>query len=383
MVQQERIQKIISDLNQFEFVHFENSNRTLHLQHNLLIPFETRLEQCNQSLPRLKQLLLNKNCPITTIISNRCWIRGTLENNTFGRTNTNSFRDFLSALKENNSVTVLQLTATYWSGEISDLCHYLQGNQTIRKFKLCSMLYNIRNLLQSIAKSSIIDFDLSENHFNYREGIHFKEILPLLKLKSLDLTRNKTHNKRFQNQILYGLSRNIFLQELYIDDLSPENRQKLEQSLLINRFIQKSFQIYLKNYGPKRLGLFGKIDDDTFIQLSRDPTKPKPLDRDVRTYISQFIPRTIQKGGFEYFLLWMENVQKCIRSPTKHPIGELVPTEPHIQFFRRNLEILPKAIQKLGLYAKSNNIVRTGRKSPFTNLSFGQTQKRGRKRKRT
>ena len=383
MVQQERIQKIISDLNQFDFVHFENSNRTLYLEHIFLIPFETRLQQCNQSLPYLKQLLLNKNCPVTTLIFNRCWIRGTVENKIFGRTNRNSFREFLNALKENNSVTTLQLTAMYNPGEISDLCHYLRGNKTIRKFKICSILYDIRNLLQSIEKSSIIELDISENHLNHREGPHFKEFLPTLKLKSLDLTINQTRNTQFQNQILYGLARNIFLQKLYIDDLSPENRQKLEQSLLINRFIQKSFQIYLKNYGPKRLGILGKIDGDTFIQLSRDPTKPKPLDRDVRTYISQFIPRTIQKGGFEYFLLWMENVQKCIRSPTKHPIGELVPTEPHIQFFRRNLEILPKAIQKLGLYAKSNNIVRTGRKSPFTNLSFGQTQKRGRKRKRT
>ena len=79
MVQQERIQKIISDLNQFDFVHFENSNRTLYLEHIFLIPFETRLQQCNQSLPYLKQLLLNKNCPVTTLIFNRCWIRGTVE----------------------------------------------------------------------------------------------------------------------------------------------------------------------------------------------------------------------------------------------------------------------------------------------------------------
>ena len=387
MVQQERIQKLISDLNQFDFVYFENANTTLYIKNDGMIPFETSLQLCNQSLPYLKRLLLNKNCPVTTLIFNRCWIRGVADNRNFTNTDRNSFREFLTALEKNRSVTTLELIGIYyWSEEISDLCHYLRGNKTLRKFKLRCMLKDSKNIvivLRSIVKSSIVDLDLSDNLLDYTTGPHFKEFLPTLKLKRLDLTKNKTRNTQFQTQILYGLARNIFLQKLYIDDLSPENRQKIEQSLLINRFIQKSFQIYLKNYGPKRLGLLGKIDEDTFIQLSRDPTKPKPLDRDVRTYISQFIPRTIQKGGFEYFLLWMENVQKCIRSPTKHPIGELVSTAPHVQFFQRNSEMLKKAIQKLGLYAKSNNIVRTGGKSPFTNLSFGQTQKRGRKRKRT
>ena len=369
MVQQQRIQKLIDKLLEFNSIHFHNSFSELVFSIN----FENEIPD---ALPFLKKFFSHKNCPVNHVFSeySRIMELGLLTD----------------ILTDNTTVTTLNITDhipfklnfNQPFNVIRKLCNYIQKNKTIKTFAINTrMMDYVEHILASVAESSIVELDLSGNWLNYTTGNYFQEILPTLKIKTLNLKKNNTNNVAFQNRIISGIRHNIFLQKLYIDDLSPENRQKLEQTLLINRFIQKSFQIYLKNYGPKRLGILGKIDGDTFIQLSRDPTKPKPLDRDVRTYISQFIPRTIQKGGFEYFLLWMENVQKCIRSPTKHPIGELVSTAPHVQFFQRNSEMLKKAIQKLGLYAKSNNIVRTGGKSPFTNLSFGQTQKRGRKRK--
>ena len=362
-------------LNQYEFIQYSSPKLTF--SHSLPGDEQDRILDARRSLPLLRRFLTNKNCPVTKLTINRCVI---LE------------KGILDILKENKTITELNITfctiAPVYKYLLNDIADFLKGNQTIKKLGLhLFMSYyganetnpEPRKLLNSLIGTSVTHLDLRENFLDFEIIEDLKKVIPKLKLQSLNLGHNlrEKTTKKLEETVIYIVRKNIFLEYVFVEGISFETRKKLEMNIEENKCIRKFFQIFLDNYGPKRLGLM----DSQRAESIRDPNKLR-LDIDVRQYINQYIPRNIEIG-VQYFISYLENIEKCLERVRRYDIADFVHKRNDISYFHEKREMIDSVIKKLKRYARYHNYPLAG-KNPFhTRVSIGKRQTRGRKRKHT
>ena len=362
-------------LNQYEFIHYTNPELTF--CHSLPGDEQDRILEARRSLPLLGRFLKNKNCPVTKLTIDRSAILRT---------------GILDILKENKSITELNITfctiGPHNKYLLNDIADFLKGNQTIKKLGLhLFMSYyganetnpEPRKIFQSLIGTSVTHLDFRNNFLDSEIMNDLKKVIPKLKLQSLNLRNNlkKKITNKLEQSIAYIVRKNIFLQELLVDNISVDTRKTLEINMKENKCIRKFFQIFLDNYGPKRLGLM----DAQRLESIRDPNKLR-LDIDVRQYINQYIPRNIEIG-VQYFISYLENIEKCLERVRRYDITEFVHKRNDISYFHENREMIDSVIKKLRRYARYHNYPLAGNNPFHTRVSIGKRQTRGRKRKHT
>jgi len=359
-------------LNQYEFIHYNSPGLTF--RHSLPGSEEDRLMEAERSLPLLRRFFKNKNCPVTKLTIDRCTILK---------------KGILDILKENKTITELNITfctiSPVYKNILNEVADFLKGNQTIQKLGLhLFMSYYLANeknpeprkVFKSLLGTSVTHLDLRENFLEFNILEDLKEVIPKLKLQSLNLGHNKEKTtKKLEKTVIYIVRKNIFLENVFVEDISFDTRKKLEKNIEENKCIRKFFKIFLDNYGPKRLGLM----DTQRTESIRNPKKPR-LNLDVRRIINQFIPRNIEEG-VDNFISWLENVEKCLDKIRGYEITEFIQSRNHISYFQEKKEMIDSVIKKLKRYAGYHNYTLTGRNTSYTNLTIGKKQTRGRKRK--
>ena len=236
-----------------------------------------------------------------------------------------------------------------------------------------------RKVFKSLLGTSVTHLDLRENFLDFNILDDLKEIIPKLKLQSLNLGHNlkEKSTKKLEETVIYILRKNIFLEKLVVHDISFDTRKKLEKNIEENKCIRKFFKIFLDNYGPKRLGLM----DAQRTESIRDSKKPR-LNLDVRRIIDEYIPRNIEEG-VDNFISYLENIEKCLEGVRGYDITDFVHGKSDISIFKENKDKIDSVIKKLKRYAGYHNYTLTGRNTSYTNLTLGKKQTRGRKRKST
>ena len=361
-------------LNQYEFIHYTMPELTF--CHSLPGDPEERLIEARHSLPLLRRFLKNKNCPVTKLTIDRCSIIK---------------EGILDILKENKTITELDITfctiGPLYKNILNDIADFLKENQSIKKLGLhLFMSYwganeknpEPRKVFKSLLGTSVTHLDLRENFLDFNILEDLKEVIPKLKLQSLNLRKNlkNKHTKKLEESLIYIVRKNIFLEKVLVDDnYSADTMKKLEKNVEENKCIRKFFKIFLDNYGPKRLGLM----DAQQAESIRNPKKPR-LDIDVRRIINQYIPRNIEEG-VDNFISYLENIEKCVEGRRGYDITEFVHGKSDITYFKENKDIIDSVIKKLKRYAGYHDYTLTGRNTFYTNLTLGKKQTRGRKRK--
>ena len=236
-----------------------------------------------------------------------------------------------------------------------------------------------KKLFNSLLGTSVTHLDLRGNYFDFNILEDLKEVIPKLKLQSLNLGHNlkEKTTKKLEETVIYILRKNIFLEKLVVYDISFDTRKKLEKNIEENKCIRKLFKIFLDNYGPKRLGLM----DAQRTESIRNPKKPR-LNLDVRRIIDEYIPRNIEEG-VDNFISYLENIEKCLEGVRGYDITEFIHGKSDITYLKENKDIIDSVIKKLKRYAGYHNYTLTGRNTSYTNLTIGKKQTRGRKRKST
>ena len=358
-------------LNQYEFIQY--SGTKLYFYHNASRNSEDRILDADRSLPLLRRFLTSKNCPVTKLTINRCMILK---------------RGILDILKENETITELSVTYSTISDRkfLNEIADFLKGNQTIKKLglHLFKSYYETNNnnpeprkLFKSLIGTSVTHLDLRENFLDSPFLEDLKEVIPKLKLQSLNLEINlkdKT-TKKLEETVIYIVRNNIFLEKVFVEGFSSDTMKKLEKNMEENKCIRKFFKIFLDNYGPKRLGLM----DAQRTESIRDTKKPR-LDLDVRRIINQYIPRNIEEG-VDNFISYLENIEKCLEKKRGYDITEFVHSKSDITYFKENKDIIDSVIKKLKRYAGYHNYTLTRRNTSYTNSTIGKKQTTGRKRK--
>ena len=361
-------------LNQYEFIHYTSPELTF--CHSLPGDPEDRVIEVQRSLPLLRRFLKNKNCPVTKLTIDRCTILG---------------KGILDILKENKTITELNITfctiSPIYKNLLNEIADFLKGNQTIKKLGLhLFMSYygadeknpEPRKVFRSLIGTSVTHLDLRENFLDFDILNDLKEVIPKLKLQSLNLRKNlkDKHTKKLEESVIYIVRKNIFLEKLLVDDnYSADTMKKIEKNIEENKCIRKFFRIFLDNYGPKRLGLM----DAQRTESIRDIKKPR-LDIDVRRIINQYIPRNIEEG-VDNFISYLENIEKCLEKKRGYDITEFVHSKSDISYFQKNKDKMDSVIKKLKRYAGYHNYTITGKNTSYTKLTIGKKQTRGRKRK--
>ena len=362
-------------LNQYEFIHYTIPELTF--CHSLPGNPEERLIEVRHSLPLLRRFFKHKNCPVTKLTIDRCSILT---------------EGILDIVKENKTITELNITfctiSPLYKNLLNDIADFLKGNQTIKKLGLhLFMSYygankknpEPRKVFNALIGTSITHLDLRENFLDFNILDDLKEVIPKLRLQSLNLRKNvkEKNTKKLEESVIYILRKNIFLEKVLVDHFSSDTIKKIEVNIEENKCIRKFFRIFLDNYGPKRLGLM----DAQRRESIREPKKPR-LDIDVRRMINQYIPRNIEEG-VDNFISWLENVKKCLDEVRGYDIKDFIHTKSDISYVKEKKEMFDSVIKKLKRYAGYHNYTITGKKSSFTNLTIGKKQTRGRKRKST
>lgn len=362
-------------LNQYEFIHYTSPELTF--CHSLPGREEDRLVEARHSLPLLQRFLKHKNCPVTKLTIDRCTILK---------------EGILDILKENKTITELNITfctiSPLYKNILNEIADFLKGNQTIKKLGLhlfmtyyCANEKNPepRKLFNSLLGTSVTHLDLRENYLESNILKDLKEVIPKLKLQSLNLRKNMKdkHTNELEESVIYILRRNIFLEKVLVDNekFSSDTIYKIKTNIEENKCIRKFFQIFLDNYGPKRLGLM----DAQKTESIRDPKRPR-LDLDVRRIINQFIPRNIEEG-VDNFISYLKNIEKCLKGVRGKDITEFIHAKSDISYFKENKVIINSVIHKLNRYAGYHDYTVTGRNTSFSKLTIGKKQTRGRKRK--
>lgn len=356
-------------LNQYEFIQYNGPK--LYFYHNASRNSEDRILDADRSLPLLRRFLTSKNCPVTKLTINRCRILN---------------RGILDILKENETIT--ELSVTYCTIDdrkfLNEIADFLKGNQTIKKLglHLFKSYYGANNpeprkLFKSLIGTSVTHLDLRENFLDSPILEDLKEVIPKLKLQSLNLeiNLNKKTTKKLEETVIYIVRKNIFLEKVFVEGLSFDTRKKLERNMKENKCIRQFFRIFLDNYGPKRLGLM----DAQRTESIRDTKKPR-LDIDIRRIINEYIPRNIEEGVAN-FISYLENIEKCLEKKRGYDITEFVHGKRDISYFEENKDYMDSVIRKLKRYAAYHNYSISARNPSFTNLTIGKTQTRRRKRK--
>ena len=297
-------------------------------------------------------------------------------------------RGILDILKENETIT--ELSVTYCTiGDrkfLNEIADFLKGNQTIKKLglHLFKSYYGANNneprkLFKSLIGTSVTHLDLRENFLDSPILEDLKEVIPKLKLQSLNLGINlkEKTTKKLEETVIYIVRKNIFLEKVFVESLSFDTREKLERNIKENKCIRQFFRIFLDNYGPKRLGLM----DAQRTESIRNPKKPR-LDIDVRRIINEYIPRNIDEG-VDNFISYLENIEKCLHGTRGYDITEFIHGKSDISYFKENKDNMDSVIRKLKRYAGYHNYSISARNPSFTNLTIGKKQTRGRKRKST
>ena len=334
---------------------------------------ESRIREADRSLPLLRKFLTNRNCPVTKINIKDCMILK---------------RGILDILKENKTVTELNITYCTISEKevLIKIADFLKGNQTIQKLGLHLFItYYMANknnpeprkLFNSLIGTSVTHLDLRQNFLGFHVLEDLKNVIPKLKLQSLNLLDNleKKTTKKLEDSVLYIVRKNIFLEKVLVENLSIQTLSRLEMNMRENKCIKRFFKIYLQNCGPKRLGIM----DAQTRQSIRDPKKPR-LDIDVRRIIHQYIPRNIEKG-VDHFISWLENVEKCLDNIRGYDITQFIQSRSDISYFMENHSVVETGIKKLKRYARYHHYSLSGKKPLYSNLFIGKKQTRGRKRK--
>lgn len=362
-------------LNEYEFINYTNHKLTF--CHTIPAREEDRVIEVRHSLPLLRKLLKHKNCPVTKLTIDRCTILK---------------EGILDILKENKTITEFNITfctiSPIHKNILNEIADFLKGNQTIKKLGLhlfmsyyCANEKNPepRKVFRSLLGTSVTHLDLRENFLDFNILEDLKEVIPKLKLQSLNLGHNlkEKTTKKLEETVIYILRKNIFLEKLVVYDISFDTRKKLEKNIEENKCIRKFFKIFLDNYGPKRLGLM----DAQRTESIRNPKKPR-LNLDVRRIIDEYIPRNIEEG-VDNFISYLENIEKCLEGVRGYDITEFIHGKSDISIFKENKDIIDSVIKKLKRYAGYHNYTLTGRNTSYTNLTIGKKQTRGRKRKST
>ena len=362
-------------LNQYEFINYTSPELTF--SHSLPGDPEDRLMEVRRSLPLLRRFLKNQNCPVTKLTIDRCTILK---------------EGILDILKENKTITELNITfctiSPLYKNILNDIADFLKGNQTIKKLGLhLFMSYyganennpEPRKVLNSLIGTAVTHLDFRENFLDSPILDDLKEVIPKLKLQSLNLGLNlkEKTTKKLEETVIYIVRKNIFLEKVFVEGITFNTRKKLEKNIEENKCIRKFFKIFLDNYGPKRLGLM----DAQTRQSIRDTKKPR-LDIDVRRIIDEYIPRNIEQG-VDYFISFLVKIEKCLQGVRGYDITEFIHTKGDIYFFKENKERIEPVINKLKRYAGYHNYTLTGKKDLYTTLTIGNKQTRGRKRKIT
>ena len=339
---------------------------------------EERLIEARHSLPLLRRFLKNKNCPVTKLTIDRCSIIK---------------EGILDILKENKTITELNITFCtidpLYKNILNDIADFLKENQSIKKLGLhLFMSYRganeknpePRKVFKSLLGTSVTHLDLRENFLDFNILDDLKEVIPKLKLQSLNLRKNlkDKHTKKLEESVIYIVRKNIFLEKVLVDDnYSTDTMKKLKKNIEENKCIRKFFKIFLDNYGPKRLGLM----DAQQTESIRNPKKPR-LDIDVRRIINQYIPRNIEEG-VDNFISYLGNIEKCLEKKRGYEITEFIHGKSDISYFKENKDKMDSVIKKLKRYAGYHNYTVTGKNTSYTKLTIGKKQTRGRKRKIT
>jgi hypothetical protein len=360
-------------LNEYEFINYTNHKLTF--SHSLPGYPEERLMDAERSLPLLRRFFKNKNCPVTKLTIDRCTILK---------------KGILDILKENKTITEFNITycSISYREFLNEVADFLKGNQTIKKLGLHLFMsyYGVneknpepRKVFKSLLGTSVTHLDLRENFLDFNILEDLKEVIPKLKLQSLNLRRNlkEKTTKKLEETVIYILRKNIFLENVFVEGISFDTRKKLEKNIEENKCIRKFFKIFLDNYGPKRLGLM----DAQRTESIRDSKKPR-LNLDVRRIIDEYIPRNIEEG-VDNFISYLENIEKCLEGVRGYDITDFVHGKSDISIFKENKDKIDSVIKKLKRYAGYHNYTLTGRNTSYTNLTLGKKQTRGRKRKST
>lgn len=362
-------------LNQYEFIRY--SGHKLNFTHSGPARHLERQIDAERSLPLLRRFLTNKNCPVTKLTIDRCTILT---------------KGILDIVKENKTITELNIIyctiSPVYKYLLNEIADFLKGNQTIKKLGLhLFMSYygtdtknpEPRKLLNSLIGTAVTHLDLRENFLDFNIIDDLKEIIPKLRLKSLNLGRNlkEKTTKKLEETVVYIVRKNIFLENLFVEGISFDTRKKLEKNIKENKCIRKFFQIFLDNYGPKRLGLM----DAQTRQSIRDPKRPR-LDLDVRRIINEYIPRNIEEG-VDNFISFLVNIEKCLKGVRGYDITEFVSSKSNISVLEENKQIIEPVINKLKRYATYHHYPVSVKNQSFTTLTIGNRQTRGRKRKNT
>ena len=359
-------------LNEYEFIGYSNS--VLTFRHSGPLDRGTRLMEADRSIPLLHKFLTSPNCPVKKITIDRCTILT---------------RGILTILKENKTVTELNITYSTLGDSkhvLITVANFLKGNRTIQKLGLhlymSSYMDNENDpqttkLLQSLLGTAVTHLELRQNFLDATILKVLKEVIPKLRLQSLDLRNNlkRKSTKDLEETVIFIVRKNIFLERLFVENISDDTMRKLDMNLNENKCIRRFFRIFLENYGPKRLGLM----DAQTRQSIRDPKKPR-LDIDVRRIINQYIPRNI-KQGVDNFITYLVNIGKCLDKKRNYEISDFVQGKNDVAYFEQNKDMIDPVVRKLTRYAGNHQYSITTKKDPFSVLSIGKRQTRGRKRK--
>ena len=233
-----------------------------------------------------------------------------------------------------------------------------------------------RKIFKSLIGTSVTHLDLRTNFFDCNILKDLKEVIPKLRLKSLDLRDNrKKHTQEFEKSVIYIVRNNIFLENVKIEKFSKDSEQKLNFNLRENICIRHFFRIFLANYGPRRIGLMDAQKTHSIRDVSR-----LRLDLDVRRIINQFIPRNIEEG-VDYFISWLLNIKECLDNIREYNISSFISDKNDILMFEENAEMISFVINKLNRYARYHGYIVTGKKKFYSNLTIENTKPRGRKPK--
>lgn len=318
----EEIKKIKDN---FKCLYFSKSNSTLILSNNTKRSKKECIEEIDKSIPVLKKFLLKKKCPITTLKIKDCLFLNGINHREYTGEERNTFGELMDILKENRTITELELKGYKVSrSEIIDLCDFLRENRILKKLRLNIMMgCYIGPILESLVDTSVIHLDIHKNRISCKSRYYFKRFLPFLKLKFLDIRDNNNKNKCFQEFFLSCLYKNIFLEKVKVENLTEENKKKLDNYLQENHFIKLLHKIYLKNYSSKRLrtDLYNKL-----------------------------IPSNIEE--IKNFIFWLNDIKKYIDKKNGYNINNFIYRKNDINFLKKNKEKIKSIIDKLKKYIK-------------------------------
>jgi len=298
----------------FKYIHFCNS--TLILNYNTKRLKKECIHEIDKSIPFLKKILVKKNCPITTLKVKDCLFLNGIEHREYTGIERNTFGEFMDILKENKSITGLELKGNYKRNEMIDLCDFLKENRYVKKLTLhIGADHYTGPVLESLVETPIKYLDIRKNKIGCNSKHYFKKFLPmLLKLKYLDIRENDNENKCFQEFMVLSLQKNIFLEKVKIDSLTSENKEKIKNSLFENSVIHSFFIIFLKNYN---------ITEKDFL---------------------------INKNNF---ISWLKKIEKCFRGVRGYDIKDYIHKKIHLRKIQEKKEFLKPILDKLNSFQKS------------------------------